>query len=272
MSVVVIGKNSFLASHLREAVSDDASWMFLSHKEALENLEWLNQAKIVLNFALHPDMKTGPYNRKNDIDLNLAQHIKGKCIHYVMMSTRMVYGAAPDNLILHEDMDVAPNTPYSRNKWQTEQALHDILRPNQLTILRMGNIFGCEQGRRSFLGAMLDGLRKENCIRFDIAEDSRRDFLSVWRWRDDLVRIVRNICPGLYNIGSGIAATPKQLADWLIQGHGQGRSEFTGNSYDGQFVLDVKKSAKAFGLVSYTQDDLKADILRTMDPKELERG
>ena len=43
MSFVVIGKNSFIARHLKDEVGGD-DWVFLSHKQALDNDDWCDDA------------------------------------------------------------------------------------------------------------------------------------------------------------------------------------------------------------------------------------
>ena len=263
MSIVVIGKNSFLASHLREHLHEEAC-LFLGHDEALTNSQWIDDAKIVLNFAFHPALRNSAYEPQHDIDLAIAQRIKNTDAHYIMMSSRMVYGGAPDTLYLDEEMAPAPCNNYGLNKWETEQALAKTLPLHRLTILRMGNIFGSEEGRSSFIGMMIEGLKTENTIRFNIAPDSQRDFLSVWQWGVYMKHILQNIQPGTYNIGSGFGTTAQQISDWVIEARGSGESAFTGNSYEGQFVLNIEKSRNIFDLPPYSPEHLKTDIIRAL--------
>lgn len=263
MTIVVIGKNSFLASHL-QTMSGLNDWLFLSHDEALKNFEWMVGAKIIFNFAMHPDMKSGPYLRQNDIDLAIAEQIENKDIYYVMMSSRTVYGSASPDLYFCEEMLPNPKSYYGQNKWIIEQALAKVLNSSRLTILRMGNIFGFEQGRDSFFGVLLDTLARENLIRFDIAPDSQRDFLSIWRWAEYTLQIARNVKSGVYNIGAGFGVSPLELVDWIFEDRNHKNVVFTNHSYDGQFILDMSKSWDAFGLQPYTKIDLKTDVKRIL--------
>lgn len=245
MTITIIGKNSFLG----RALADHAAakhWLFLGHDEALQREDWLDKTQCVFNLALHPDMKSADYDEGCDIDLHLGRKIAAQDIHYVMASTRMVYGFAPDDLYLREDMPPQPENTYGRNKWQTEQALAALMPAERLTILRMGNIFGFEPGRRTFFGMALTKLQEEGVMSFDIAPDSLRDFLPTTFWAGMVSIILENPQPGIFNIGSGFGITVDEIASWLMEAYGGGKAEYTAFSYDGQFIMDMRKTAACY--------------------------
>jgi dTDP-4-dehydrorhamnose reductase len=259
MSTIVIGKNSFLASHL-EGLSSAAGWEFLTHEEALARPNALKSARVIVNCAFHPDLADQEYDADKDIDFAIASLIQNSDAHYIMMSSRMVYGNAPDDLMLSEDAEPKPVTIYGRNKLTIEQALQDVLPAKHLTILRMANIFGYEPERSSFFGTMITSLQESGVINFDIAPDSQRDFLSVWGWADYMEQVIPKPIGGIFNVGSGFGTTPQELAEVLINEANKGKAAFNGNSYDGQFILDVRKLLKSYNLVSYTKLDLLSDV------------
>ena len=259
MSTIIIGKNSFLATHLNKR-DGAVEWEFLTHSEALDRPNDLKDAKIIVNCAFHPDLHTDPYEVDKDCDFAIASLIQNSGTHYVMMSSRMVYGPAPFDLVLREDAPLEPDTQYGKNKLKIEQALQGVLPDKHLTILRMSNIFGFEPNRSSFFGHMITALKNEGEIRFDIAPASQRDFLSVWAWADHVDRILRAPEGGVYNIGSGFGTSPQELADILIKHAGGGKVVYTDKRVDGQFVLDVRKGMRTFGLTPYTQMDLLTDV------------
>ena len=223
------------------------NWTFLSHAEAFREAEYLEKADVIINCAYHPDLRSGLYSPEKDIDLLLARRIENIDVHYIMLSSRAVYGKAPDNLLLSENMLPRPESFYARNKYKTEQALQEVLR-DRLTILRLANIFGYEPGRKSFFGQMIDGLKTNETISFDIAPDSRRDFLPVYHAADYIVQIALNPRAGVYNIGSGIGLQAHEIADWLIEACGYGKVLYSGQSYKGQFIFDIDKAREVFDL------------------------
>ena len=247
MNITIIGKNSFLAQALRKNTACK-DWRFLGHEEALQNTGWIKDTDVVFNLAYHPDLKQEPYSADKDIDLKLAALIKDTDIHYMMASSRTVYGSAPDDLMLREDLSPKPDTPYGRNKWQTEQALQKIFGDKRLTILRMANICGSERGRKNFFGMALTKLYDTGTMEFDIAPEAQRDFLPVSFWANAIIKILTTPKPGLYNLGSGIGITTQEIADWLIEGHGSGSVNYTAHGTHGQFIMDMGKAKEAFDL------------------------
>lgn len=261
-NVTVIGKNSFLARALARR-KEAADWRFLDHETALSDTFWLEDTRILINCAFHPDMRKEPYSPIKDIDFLLGGYVARKPeIHYIMLSSRAAYGPAPENNLLHENLAPQPDTAYGQNKLAAENALLDLLPPERLTILRMANIFGDEFGRHTFFGLMLSALKNQGIMRFDIAPDSVRDFLPADIWAQYLVQIAAHPARGLYNIGAGFGITTKELSGWIIEGFGGGAVEYTDRSYKGQFILDMHRAWETFSLPSYSKAELKEKCLR----------
>lgn len=258
MSIVVIGKNSFLARAAAAHPGCDG-WVFLSHDEALADKGWTRGADCVINFAFDPALHQG-YDAQQDVDAKIADSI-GRNTHYIMMSSRLVYDTAKPGLTFHETDRPAPDTPYGATKLRIENNLIEGLGLARVTILRLGNIFGDEYGRKSFFGMALTRLKDEGKIVFDIAPDSKRDFLSAQRFARALEKIVATPQGGIFNLGSGIGVAAADIAAWLILGYGQGEAVYTDKKTQGQFRLDMSKTRKSFGLEEVTSEDLQADVM-----------
>ena len=271
-TVTVIGRGSFLSRMLQHH-KQAHHWRFIGHEEALAETAWMDKTDILINCAFHPDLRSGPYSPIKDIDFLLAGYTQNRPIHYIMLSSRAVYGPAPDKtLILREDSPAAPDTDYGRNKYMSEQTLAETIPAERLTILRMGNIFGAERGRHTFFGAMLDSLLTDGKLQFDIAPDAQRDFLYAGQWADYMTRIAAHPKAGLYNIGAGFGITTQDLARQIIAIYGQGEIEFTGQSHTGQFILDVTKAREAFQLPAYSRQMLFDDCKRVIEQTVSDAG
>lgn len=257
MSVVVIGQSSFMAQEVKKKSPE---WTFLSHGEALSQTDWTKKAACIVNFAFDPRMRTGGYIAEADIDSKLARMIEGTQAHYIMLSSRMVYGAPISGFELHENDPANPVNPYGQSKLRIENALQDIL-GNRLTILRLSNIFGFEPGRRSFFGMALTRLAREKKIVYDMSPKVRRDFLSVWKFADTLKAIAAAPRPGLYNLGSGIGLETAKIAEWLIAGYGEGSLVIERDAENDQFWLDMNKTNQAYSLAPLTIADLQRDCM-----------
>lgn len=261
--ITIIGKNSYLAHQVAKN-SATKDWLFLSHIEAIENDNWMKNASVVINFSFHPDFYCDDYDPEKDIDRILARRLEGYSCPYIMLSSRAVYGEHDNisNPVFDERMPVHPKTAYAKNKWITEQTLGDLLGKKRLTILRCANIFGYELGRSTFFGIMLQSLHERNEVCFDIAADSQRDFLPVDIFAQYLVTIAKSPQAGLFNIGSGIGVSTQEIGQWMIEYYGGGDLKFSGESYAGQFILDVAKSTKSYSLKTVSKDQIKNSVLQ----------
>lgn len=256
MTVVAIGKNSFLAQGVRKN-NFAKSWVFLSHDEVEDQKSVVQNASILVNFAFSPDLlKEDRREDAETIDEKLAGLIAGDC-HYISLSSRMVYGPGDKDKGLKEDSPCLPETPYGRNKLYIENSLRNSIAPEKLTILRPSNIFDYEPGRHTFFGAALKNLRLHNTITFDIAADCVRDFLPLNIFAKYLEHIVQSPIAGTYNLGCGFGVTCGQIAAWIIEGYGHGEVVVTDQSRKGEFFLDMSKTLIAYGLDALSESDIR---------------
>lgn len=247
MTIVVVGRSSFLAQELQRS-SPAGDWIFLSHTEAISDQGWTEKASCVVNFAFAPELKTAPYDAALDIDLQLSQMIRPFAARFIMLSSRQVYGASDAPCEWHEEITPQPVTPYGKAKLAIERALQRALPAERLTILRMANIFGYERHRPLFLGRALDSLAVQNKIVFDMSPDTVRDFYPVSRFTQALIAIATNPKPGIFNLGSGLATPCGDIAAWLIEGFGSGELVVTDNDLRDQFTLNTNLVNRAFSL------------------------
>ena len=245
MSILIIGDRSFIGSSLKIR-PETADWTFISHNQALDNEIWACKPQCVLNLAMDPVVKEG---RFSDFDRILAQKTQEGGGHYIMMSSRTAYGVAPEEqyvTLQEETPSFNTMTPYGQAKLEIEQDLLQTIEPDLCTILRASNVFGMEytmqKPRASFLGQMLYSLKKDNIINFDMAAETKRDFIPIGTFLSALISIVTQPKPGLLNIGSGVGTRCGDLAQWVIQGYGSGTLEVKSNAtIKDSFVLSVEK-------------------------------
>ncbi|MGD0482991.1 MAG: NAD(P)-dependent oxidoreductase [Terracidiphilus sp.] len=269
MTIVAVGRSSFLA---REAAKNPISraWLFLSHDEALAQTGWLDDASTVVNFSFPNLFKTDLYDAQCDIDSMLARMIRTRPVHYVMLSSRMVYGQGDENFGLTESQTPKPSNFYGRSKLEVEQCLESTLGPSRLTVLRLSNIFGLERGRDSFFGRMMESLARSKKIIFDMGSGTQRDFFPAHWLSEALMQIAARPVAGVFNIGAGFATRCGDIASWLIEGYGAGRLEITNPAIRDQFSLDVSKARRTWNLGEFSPNALRETVVAF--GKELKRA
>ncbi|KAA0948222.1 MULTISPECIES: NAD(P)-dependent oxidoreductase [unclassified Pseudomonas] len=257
MSIVVVGSTSLISRALQER-PETAGWHFIGHRQALDEDAWPDKVRVVLNLAYNPALRNG-YDPALDFELALARRVEHlPDVHYIMASSRMVYGPADSDGRLHEERVLNPVNPYGVGKALTENALSQLLGP-RLTIVRLSNIFGYEldDSRRNFFAMVLRSLFISQRIVFDMSPFVERDFLPVEvlaRW---LVRVIEAPVPGIFNLGAGFGTPTGRIAQWLLEGFGGGELLINDMREVDAFWLDMQAAERAFGITGAKPNWLK---------------
>jgi dTDP-4-dehydrorhamnose reductase/UDP-glucose 4-epimerase len=213
---------------------------------------------MVINFAFDPCLMTEEYDESLDVDLRLAKAAKQSGAHYLMLSSRRVY-AKEEQQGANEKSPVEGIDAYGRNKAKTEAVLRELLPEDRLTILRIGNVIGFEypRNRMSFMGYILSGLKSKGFVEFTTSPEGVRDFISDEHFAKVLMEIVSRGLAGTYNLGSGHPVAIGKLAEWVLEGYGEGDLRVANWDRTGEFHLDISK-LQALMTVAYPEADLKA--------------
>lgn len=248
MRILVFGGGSLLARAFTGRVISGGSLRIARHDD-IDAPDLMDGIDVVVNFARHPDDMRLPHAPERDVDLRLARRMAGTRARYVMLSSRKVY-AADAQQDATEDAPLSGLDVYGRNKVAAEAALRDLLPPDRLTVLRIGNVIGPERipGRRSFMGFMLNTLADTGEIVFDMSPFVSRDFVTVEHFAAQLGRVVELGLTGTYNLSSGTGIMCGELALAVIRGHGRGQLRIIDPRHADAFRLDVSRLVRETGL------------------------
>jgi nucleoside-diphosphate-sugar epimerase len=241
--ILIIGKNSFVGKSFYHSVK---SVDIISYYD-IDKTDFSNY-NVVLNCAITPEFKFESYREKHDLDFQVAKISAYNNCHYIMMSTRKVYGTSNELRLLNENSKLNPFDYYSENKAISEK---NIMRLGEsFTILRVSNAYGFEYGRNSFMGFCMTQLKHDNKIVYTTNPNAKKDFISI----DSLCEvlgIISKVTPkGIYNVGSNYGSKIGDVAKSLIQGYGQGEFIYNniGNKNQDQFILDNTKLCRDLGI------------------------
>jgi len=234
MKTLIVGKNSFIAKTAYQNINDAEK---ISYGD-IDKVN-LNEYNTILNCAITNEYRTEVYDEEKDLDIQLARIAEQYGMHYVMISTRKVYGTSNDLKTYDEESELNPNDRYGENKLISEYKIMDLM--ESCTILRASNVFGYEPDRKSFMGFCMNQLRDTGKIVYDINPYNIRDFIDV----DTFARILALVCElkpnGFYNVGSNLGLTVGDVSRYLIKGFGSGELDAKSDKFFDQFVLDNSK-------------------------------
>ena len=237
MRTLIVGKNSFIG---RSFFHSTKNVDIVSYND-LDNVKF-SKYNTILNCAITPEYKVATSsNRRDDLDFLVAQFaLKHNC-HYIMLSTRKVYGATDEWLTkCNEETSLNPTDAYGHNKARTEDLIMHIGLPS-VTILRASNVYGFEYGRNSFMGFCMNQLKDTDKIVYSISPETKRDFISIKSVCKVLNRVVQQQPHGIYNLSSNYGLPIGDVARSLIEGYGSGEFISTSTELKDQFVLDNTK-------------------------------
>ena len=248
---LLVGRGSYLAGETARIESDDLLIDAAFHSVDLSSIDF-DSYDVVVNMAYDPRYMRESYREESDFDLEVARHIAGSRSHYVMLSTRKVYGTSVPFRIT-EEFHPEPDGHYGRNKLRSEFAVQELL-GNRCTILRIGNVFGFEPGRHTFFGAALRTLKESNKIELDVSPFVFRDFIYVQDFACLLRRTLVQRPSGIFNLGSGCATQLGRIALWIIEGHQNGHLVVTSPLERDNFELDIRKLTSRIGFLKPAMD------------------
>jgi len=248
MRLVLVGSGSFIASHVKQCAQQaKIDILALPHDAKFAGL--LRKEDRLINFARHPDFQNAPYDKAKDYDLKAAEIAAEKDAHFTMLSTRRVYSKAVKWGATEQSVSSGDETLYGRNKAASETAIQSLC-PGS-AVLRLSNIIGFEYApvrpRKTFMGMMLDTLRTQGTITFDMSPDTAKDFLPVETCAEAILRTALSGKAGTFNLGSGLGTPCGALATALMAGFGKGQLIAKSHEIYDAFFLNIDKWQSEFG-------------------------
>ena len=191
-------------------------------------------------------MKFDSYRTRYDLDVETGKIAMENGCHYVMMSTRKVYGGHTELESFTEESPLDPYDHYSENKMISEQRLTSF--GDNVTILRGSNIFGFEYGRQSFMGYCMTQLKDYGIVTYEYDPELKRDFIDI----DTVCKVLKKVAEvkpkGIYNLSSNTGLEIGNVTKYLIKGYGEGKIVVSSQEVEEQFILDNSKLEKALNI------------------------
>lgn len=242
--VLIIGKKSFIGSHLYSYLKNFLDVKILSFKNIVFND--LDYFDYIINCSIHPSYVKLKYNKKFDIDLKIVNKIKNYNSKYIFLNTRKIY---KQKFNIKENFYYNPIDNYSKNKLKTEKKIIKMIK-SRLISLRISNILG----RRKFLknkrahNLFLDNFikyRKEGkAIRF---KDCFKDFITVDYFNKVILKIIKKNITGIYNLSLGKKIYLSEIVKWLdphfskkIQFNYKDRDKFSFTLNNNKLIKKIK--------------------------------
>ena len=213
--IIVLGGSGFLGTHIIHALqnasvcdvtcADIAPNQFLNCNQIkLDMLDLndlmskLNDYNIIINCT---GQITKPFNhclQLNSIGIrNLAKTISDLKVRLVHISTIAVYGSAEN---CNEESPLNPETSYATAKAFAEQLLLENYNKENITILRLANLYGSHQ-MKGVSAYLLRSYHSDRKLNFNNDGSLTRSFMHVKDCADIVTEVVKNReVAGIFNV------------------------------------------------------------------------
>ena len=251
--ILITGAGSFIGKAIT-ALAVSSNCRAEPHQNA-GNADIYDGIDCVIHAGRNPNLGTNSFDLNEDVELTVAKMCGERRIHLVSLGTRAVY--APSTIAVAEDDPLDPVNLYAKRKLMIERALVDIL-GEDLTRLRLANIFGFELDRHTFFGIMLSTLRDNGKVVFDMHPSVKRDFLPVDVAAKAIWQLASKPPGGIVNIGSGVKISTGEIVETVIDSFGSGELVVRDPCQQDSFLLNVEKMQQLTGIRTTKSQILEA--------------
>ena len=211
--ILLIGKRGFLGNYLNRYLRKKFQIKFISFKDITKIKKSIIKFDYIINTSINKNYINKKYHKKFDNDFQISNFLDPKKNIYIFLSSRKVYKSKEN---IKENGKLNPLTNYSKNKLITENFLKSKLKSN-LLILRISNIIGLKSKGRKYLHKTFVDLFYEKAKKGVIYDNERKfkDFLSIQKFSQILVMMVKKDLRGIYNVSIGKKVYLSKIINWL---------------------------------------------------------
>ena len=213
--IIVVGKRSFIGLNIYKYFKKNKIKVdILSYKSFLKkNIFFIKKFNYLINCSTNFNYINNAYQKNNDQDLIIAKKIFNTDCKLVFLGTRKIYQSKYN---IKENGKKRPKCNYSRNKLITEKSLNKVLK-NKVLILRISNVIGLPKKNKERLHDTFINIFLKNVKKGIIFENKNiyKDFLSIEKFCEIILKLIELNCNGVYNISLGKKIYLNQIIKWL---------------------------------------------------------
>ena len=211
--ILLIGKRGFLGNYLNKYLRKKFKIKFISFKKISSIKKSIIKYDYIINTSINKNYIKNKYNKKFDNDFQISSFLDPKKNTFIFFSSRKVYKSKEN---IKENDKLNPLSNYSKNKLITENFLKSRMK-SSLLILRISNIIGFKLNFQKNLHKTFIDLFYEKAKKGFIYDNGNRfkDFLSVKKFGQILVVMIKKDLRGIYNVSLGKKIYLNQIINWL---------------------------------------------------------
>lgn len=220
MKFTIMGGTGFIGRNLAKHLTNKGYEVVIAPRD-VKTLAGQNLGHLVYMIGLTGDTRQRPHDAI-DAHVGLLSWVLQHCAFesFLYSSSTRIYAAMPPTSPVTEitPLTVIPNAEslFDVSKLLGESLCQRMQNP-KVRIARLSNIYGPDQSRATFLGAVLEEIKQTGGVIIHDSPESVKDYCSI----DDacvlLEQIILNGQHQVYNVASGVNVTCQSIADSITQ-------------------------------------------------------
>jgi nucleoside-diphosphate-sugar epimerase len=266
VTFTILGGTGFIGSHLATRLRQNGHDVRLTRRDEIAALAGQRLGHVVYAIGLTGDFRERLYDTV-DAHVGLLSRLLREVSYdsWLYLSSTRVYGGLPPDAPASE-VSPLPIVPSADSVYDLSKLLGEALclgtKNPSVRVARLSNVYGRDQSRHTFLGAVLEEIRSTGAATIRDSPESSKDYVAI----DDVTTVLEQIALSgrhrLYNVASGAPVRAAELGRWLGElGH---RVLFSGAPQPRVFPpVDISRMTNEFGFKPRAlRDDLPSLLAR----------
>ena len=214
MRFTVIGSSGFIGSALVQYLMKLNHEVLEIHRDNLNFLDHdIDLGHVIYCFGLTGNFRFKPFDTVDAHVCILANLLSKKFDSWLYLSSTRIYSGIDDIANESARLSVFPDSDgiYDISKLLGE-SLCLSLKNEKIRVARLSNVYGEGQSTNTFLGSLIDDVRRHKDLIINESPDSSKDYISIEDVIDILVRIAISGKDRLYNVASGEVVRHSHIA------------------------------------------------------------
>ena len=250
MKFTILGSNGFIGRHMARHLQSQGFEVYLPPRD-IESLRGQNLGHVIYAIGL-----TGNFRERPDAAIEAHVHVLQKLItgaqfeSWLYLSSTRVYSGLAEGAPATEDsflpVKSSADSLYDLSKLLGESICFGKDNPT-IRVARLSNVYGSGQSTHTFLGSVIDEIKKSGTTVINESPASSKDYISIDAVTEILQAIATKGKERLYNVASGKPVKHQELADVLNKcGY---NISFSNKAATRAFpIINTDKIVKEFGI------------------------
>jgi nucleoside-diphosphate-sugar epimerase len=214
MKFTIFGGRGFIGSAIARYLRDKGYEVSLPLKSDSFNNSNIKLGHVIYCIGLTGDFRARPFETVEAHICKLANLLKSSDFDsWLYLSSTRIYSGIDNMAKESARLPVFPDLDgiYDISKLLGE-SLCLSLKNQKIRVARLSNVYGKGQSTNTFLGSIIDDVKKGKSLIIKESPDSKKDYISIEDVIDILVKIATDGKDRLYNVASGVAIRHSDIA------------------------------------------------------------